>query len=169
MLLPKFLSWKISPEKSLDFWSQKSVVRPALSLFLGSANSQRIEFALLRVRASRNWFWQKWSLWPVAVSVTWTGWWGNAVSSARPYYLCALRSCCRLSQVTGSGQTWMATCSSYWVSFSLARPEGSCPISWHGARLGFRPDPHAWGIRRGKNGAASCCSCHHRKAAQIKN
>jgi len=30
MLLPKFLSRKISPEKSLDFLSQKSVVRPAL-------------------------------------------------------------------------------------------------------------------------------------------
>jgi len=30
MLLPKFLSRKISPEKSLDFWSQKSVLRPAL-------------------------------------------------------------------------------------------------------------------------------------------
>ena len=32
MLLPKFLSRKISPEKSLDFLSQKSVVRPALVL-----------------------------------------------------------------------------------------------------------------------------------------
>ena len=32
MLLPKFLSPKISPEKSLDFLSQKSVVRPALFL-----------------------------------------------------------------------------------------------------------------------------------------
>jgi len=31
MLLPKFLSRKISPEKSLDFLSQKSVLRPALS------------------------------------------------------------------------------------------------------------------------------------------
>jgi len=30
MLLPKFLSRKISPEKSLDFFSQKSVLRPAL-------------------------------------------------------------------------------------------------------------------------------------------
>ena len=30
MLLPKFLSRKISPEKSLDFLSEKSVVRPAL-------------------------------------------------------------------------------------------------------------------------------------------
>jgi len=30
MLLPKFLSRKISPEKSLDFWSQKSVLLPAL-------------------------------------------------------------------------------------------------------------------------------------------
>jgi len=30
MLLQKFLSRKISPEKSLDFWSQKSVLRPAL-------------------------------------------------------------------------------------------------------------------------------------------
>ena len=29
MLLQKFLSRKISPEKSLDFWSQKSVLRPA--------------------------------------------------------------------------------------------------------------------------------------------
>jgi len=34
MLLPKFLSRKISQEKSLDFWSQKSVVRPALVLLL---------------------------------------------------------------------------------------------------------------------------------------
>ena len=30
MLLQKNLSRKISPEKSLDFWSQKSVLRPAL-------------------------------------------------------------------------------------------------------------------------------------------
>ena len=30
MLLPKFLSRKISPEKSLDFLSQKLVLRPAL-------------------------------------------------------------------------------------------------------------------------------------------
>jgi len=29
MLLPKFLSRKISPEKSLDFLSRKSVLRPA--------------------------------------------------------------------------------------------------------------------------------------------
>ena len=32
MLLQKNLSRKISPEKSLDFWSQKSVLRPALCL-----------------------------------------------------------------------------------------------------------------------------------------
>ena len=31
MLLPKFLSRKISPEKSLDFLSQKLVLRPALN------------------------------------------------------------------------------------------------------------------------------------------
>jgi len=31
MLLPKFLSRQISPEKSLDFWSQKLVLRPALN------------------------------------------------------------------------------------------------------------------------------------------
>jgi len=31
MLLPKFLSRKISPEKSLDYLSEKSVVRPALN------------------------------------------------------------------------------------------------------------------------------------------
>jgi len=30
MLFPKFLSRKISPEKSLDFLSQKSVLLPAL-------------------------------------------------------------------------------------------------------------------------------------------
>ena len=30
MFFPKFLSRKISPEKSLDFLSQKSVLRPAL-------------------------------------------------------------------------------------------------------------------------------------------
>jgi len=34
MLLPKFLSRKISPEKSLDFLSQKSVVRPALHVLV---------------------------------------------------------------------------------------------------------------------------------------
>ena len=33
MLLPKFLSRKISPETSLDFLSQKSVLRPALGRF----------------------------------------------------------------------------------------------------------------------------------------
>jgi hypothetical protein len=32
MLLPKFLSRKISPEKSLDFLSQKLVLLPALGL-----------------------------------------------------------------------------------------------------------------------------------------
>jgi len=32
MLLPKFLSRKISPEKSLDFLSRKSVLRPASEL-----------------------------------------------------------------------------------------------------------------------------------------
>ena len=31
MLFQQNLSRKISPEKSLDFWSQKSVLRPALS------------------------------------------------------------------------------------------------------------------------------------------
>ena len=40
MLLPKFLSRKISEEKSLDFLSQKSVVRPAL-LFLVLGDPQR--------------------------------------------------------------------------------------------------------------------------------
>jgi len=34
MLLPKFLSRKISPEKSLDFLSRKSVLRPALGRIL---------------------------------------------------------------------------------------------------------------------------------------
>ena len=38
MLLPKFLSRKISPEKSLDFWSQKSVLRPALMKISGYSN-----------------------------------------------------------------------------------------------------------------------------------
>ena len=36
MLLPKFLSRKISPEKSLDFLSQKFVLRPAL--WVGEVN-----------------------------------------------------------------------------------------------------------------------------------
>jgi len=43
MLLQKFLSRKISPEKSLDFLSQKSVVRPALS-----KQSRRKSFSLRR-------------------------------------------------------------------------------------------------------------------------
>ena len=50
MLLPKFLSRKISPEKSLDFLSHKSVVRPASALnfsqfvgFQDSPNLSKIE------------------------------------------------------------------------------------------------------------------------------
>ena len=50
MLLPKFLSRKISPEKLLDFLSQKSVLRPAsvvnFSQFVGfqdSSNLSKIE------------------------------------------------------------------------------------------------------------------------------
>ena len=42
MLLPKFLSRKISPEKSLDFLSQKSVLRPALLSSLKIATRQKV-------------------------------------------------------------------------------------------------------------------------------
>ena len=55
MLLPKFLSRKISPEKSLDFMSQKSVLLPALI----SAKGEK----LLKIRntprsQSIDWFWK---------------------------------------------------------------------------------------------------------------
>ena len=59
MLFQKNLSWKISPEKSLDFWSQKSVLRPALRLrnMLLKATFKRSFWVLVGVTSAvTNWW-----------------------------------------------------------------------------------------------------------------